>query len=94
MDSKILITSIVGTATSAIGTATQTNEILEIISLVLTILGALISFVVIPLLNWYKQAKADGKIDKKEINDGITTIQNGLEEVKNVIDHKEKGDKK
>ena len=40
-----LIGGAVGTTISAIGTATQTNEILQTISLVVTIIGAFISMI-------------------------------------------------
>lgn len=85
MENEIL-TGLIGTGVSAIGTATQTNETLQTISLVITILGAVVSMVVIPLINWYKNAKKDGKIDKKEINDGINILQEGSDAVKKVID--------
>lgn len=84
---------IVGTSTSAVGTALQTSEILQIISLCITILGGIISLIVLPLLNWYKNAKKDGKITQEEIDEGISTLQEGLEGVKEVVDkNKKKGD--
>ena len=88
---KELITGAVGTTLSAVGTATQTNEILQTISLVITIIGGIITFVVVPLLNWYKKAKEDGKIDKEELKDGINIIIDGSKNVKEVIDDKKKG---
>ena len=84
---------IFGTALSATGTALQTNEVLQTISLIITILGGLLTLIVIPLYNWYKNAKKDGKITKEEIDDGIETLQEGIEGMKNVIDDKKKGDK-
>ena len=36
---------------------------------------------------WYKDAKADGKITKEEIKEGIDIIANGVEDIK-----KKKGD--
>lgn len=91
MMQKELITGAVGTTLSAVGTATQTNEILQTISLVITIIGGIITFVVVPLLNWYKKAKEDGKIDKEELKDGINIIIDGSKNVKEVIDDKKKG---
>ena len=79
---KELISGSIGTILSAVGTAMQPNEILEIISLVITIIGGLISFIVVPLVNWYRKSKEDGKITQEEINEGIKIIEEGTEKVK------------
>lgn len=84
-----IITGSVGTALSFVGTATSTNEILQTISLIITIIGGIITFVVVPLLTWYKNAKKDGKITKEEIKDGIDILKEGIDKVSN----KEKEDK-
>lgn len=93
MVQKELIGGAFGTALSATGTALQTNELLQTISLIITILGAIISMIVLPLLTWYKNAKKDGKITKDEIKEGIDTLQEGIEGVKDSLDDKKKGDK-
>lgn len=77
------ITGAIGTALGAIGTATQTNEILQTISLVITIIGAVISMIVVPLFSWYQKAKKDGKITKEEIQEGIDIISDGVEKLTN-----------
>lgn len=81
-----MIIGTAGTLTSAIGSATQTSEILRIISIIITIIGALITYIGIPLYNWYKNSKQDGKIDKDEIKDGIKIVVDGGKEVKDKID--------
>ena len=86
-----LIGGSIGTALSAVGTGLQTNEILKTISLVITIIGGLITFIIVPLLNWYKNAKKDGKIDKEEIKDGVDIIVEGSEKLKDEIDDKKEG---
>jgi len=87
-----LVLGIIGTSTSAVGTALQPSEVLQIISLCITILGGIISLILIPLLNWYKSAKKDGKITTDEINEGVKTLQEGLDGVKNIVDeNKQKG---
>lgn len=86
-----LITGAVGTTLGVVGTATQTNEILQTISLIITIIGAVISMIVVPLLSWYLKAKADGKITPDEIKEGAETLADGLEKTKEEID-KKKGD--
>lgn len=77
-----LVIGSVGTTMSALGTATQTNELLQTISLVITILGGIITFIIIPILNWYNKAKSDGKITKEEINEGIKIVEDGVEKIK------------
>ena len=87
---KELIGGAVGTGLSAVGTATQTNEMLQTISLVITIVGGIVSLIIIPLVSWYQKAKKDGKITKDEIQEGIDIIQNGVNQIKN--DNKKKGE--
>lgn len=82
------IAGAIGTTLGAVGTAAQTNEILQTISLILTILGALVSFVIVPLLNWYRSAKKDGKITPEEIQEGAETLQEGVEKVQEQIGKK------
>lgn len=90
---KNLIGGIIGTGLSAIGTAIQTSEVLQIISLVITIIGALISMILIPILSWYKRAKQDGKITIDEVIEGGETLQEGTNAVIDLIDkNKEKED--
>lgn len=84
---KELIAGVAGTALTAAGTASA-NEVLETISLILTIIGAIITLIVVPLLNWYNRVKADGKITKEEIKEGIEIISEGTKEVADKIDDK------
>ena len=91
-DMKELLAGAGATILSATGTALQTEEVLRIVSLSITILGAIISMIVLPLLTWYKNAKRDGKITQDEIKEGIDTLQEGIEGVKETLDDK-KGDK-
>lgn len=71
-----------GTSLSAVGTATQLDDVLKYISLGITILGGIISMIIIPLVNWYKEAKKDGKITKEEIEEAGKIISNGSESIK------------
>ena len=87
-----LVGGLFGTSMSAVGTALQTSEVMQIISLAITIVGGIISMIVIPLLNWYREAKKDGKITVDEIDEGVNTLQEGLNGVKNIVD--ENKDKK
>lgn len=71
----------IGTSLSVAGTIAQTNEVLQTISLIITILGALISFVVVPLVNWYRKAKDDGKITPDEFEEGLNIAADGVKKV-------------
>ena len=88
-----LIGGSVGTSVSATGTAIQPNEVLQTISLIITIIGGLIT-ISFALIGWYQKAKKDGKIDKDEVKEAIDIIQEGTENIKNALDDKKKGDKK
>ena len=87
-----LICGSIGTALSAIGTGLQTNEVLETISLIITIIGGIITFIITPLLSWYNKSNADSKIDTNEIQEAIKIISNGSEKIKDQINN-EKGNK-
>ena len=90
-NSKEVIGGIVGTSVSAVGTGLQTNELLQTISLVLTIVGTCIT-IAMALINWWKKAKEDGKIDKDEIKDAVDIIKDGAESIQDTL--KDKEDKK
>lgn len=83
----------IGTALSAIGTGLQTNEVLETISLIITIIGGIITFIITPLLSWYNKSKVNGKIDTNEVKEAIEIITQGSEKIKDQIGNNEKGDK-
>ena len=90
---------VAGTLVSAAGASLSVTDLQAIISIIVTIAGFVIS-VLIPLLlklaAKIKQAKEDGKIDKEEMKDILSTGQEILEETKNVIDKiddKNAGDK-
>lgn len=82
-----------GTLLSATGTALQTNEVLQTISLAITILGGIIT-IIMALLTWWKNAKKDGKITKDEIEEGVEILQEGIEKINDSLDDKKEGDKK
>lgn len=94
-----LYVGLVGTAISATGASLSVTDLQAIISIIVTIAGFIIS-VLIPLIikltNKIKAAKADGKVDKEEMKDILSTGQEILEETKKVIDKiddKNAGDK-
>lgn len=86
-----LIGGSIGTALSAVGTGLQTNDVLQTISLIITIVGGLITFIIVPILTWYKNAKKDGKIDKEEIDEAIDIVVDGSEKIKGEVEEKKEG---
>ena len=82
-----------GTVLSAAGTVMQPSIVLQYISLGITIIGGLITMIIIPLWTWWQKAHKDGKITEDEIKEGVDTLQQGIEGVKDVLDDKKKGDK-
>lgn len=81
---KEILEGSVGTILSAVGTAVQVDEVLKYISLGITILGGIISMIIIPLWNWYREAKKDGKISKEEIEEGVKIASDGVNGVKQI----------
>lgn len=78
------IASAFGTAVSATGTALQPNEILQTISLVVTIIGGIITAGSM-LHMWWKKAKEDGKITKDEIAEGVEIASNAVKDVTEAV---------
>ena len=89
MSDDNLYIGLVGTAISATGASLSVTDLQAIISIIVTIAGFVIS-VLIPLLlklaAKIKKAKEDGKVDKEEMKDILSTGQEILEETKKVID--------
>ena len=79
MDNKML--GMIGTGLGLAGTISQMNEIMQIVSAVVTAIGAVITWIIIPLLTWWKNAKKDGKITTEEVEEGVKTLQDGIEKV-------------
>ena len=94
-----LTAGIFGTAISAAGAGLSVNELQAIISMTVTIVGFIISVLIplgVKLVNKIKAAKKDGKIDKDEMKDIISTGKEIVEETKKVIEEvkdKHAGDK-
>lgn len=87
-DDKIMC-GIVGTAVGAAGAGMSVTEIQAIVSIIVTVLGFIISVLVplcIKLYNKVKDAKADGKITKEEIDDIASTAKEIVDESSKLID--------
>ncbi len=99
MQDDNLYVGLVGTAISATGASLSVTDLQAIISIIVTIAGFIISVLIplgIKLVNKIKAAKADGKVDKEEMEDILSTGKEMLDETKKVIDEvkdKNAGDK-
>ena len=68
---------VTGTALSAAATAAQTDPVYQIISLITTIVGLLVTIattIVIPIIRWYLRAHRDGHITDDELQDLSDTL--------------------
>lgn len=68
---------------SVVLTASQTQTIFQIISLVLTIIATLFS-IISRIVIWYRKAKADGKITKEELKEGAEIINDGINDINDI----------
>ena len=88
MDDKLLF-GLTGTAVSAAGAGLSVTEIQAIVSIVVTVLGFIISVFVplcIKLYQKIKKAREDGKIDKEELEDIVETGKEIVDKTKEVVD--------
>ena len=74
-----------GCGVGAIFTVVQTQEVFQIISLVLTCLATLAT-ICFTIYRWWKVAKADGKIDEKEVKELVDIVNDGAKDLKDVIE--------
>ena len=70
-------------------TVTQTKEVFELISLILSIAISVL-IIVSKLVTWIKKSSADGKITSEEIKDAIDIVNDGVNDIKNKIDKEKK----
>ena len=87
-EDKILV-GLLGTSISAVGAGMSVNELQAIVSMIVTIAGFIISVLIplcVKLYHKIKDAKKDGKIDKEEMEDIMSTGKEILDETKKVID--------
>ena len=87
--------SMLGNALSILGVALSPQElesvehITAIICMIVGLLITIVCSIIIPLIKWWKNAKADGKITEDEIQEGIEIIENGVNELKDKKEDKE-----
>lgn len=89
---------IAGTALSAVGAGISVTELQAIISIIVTVSGFIISVLIpliIKLVKKIKKAKEDGKIDKDELEDIMSTGKEIADKTGSLIKEiKEESDKK
>ena len=81
-----LMCGLVGTAVSAAGTGLAISEVQAVISIIITVLGFIISVVVpfiLKIIHKIKEAKKDGHITEEEAKDIMNTV---IEDGKEVLD--------
>ena len=87
-EDKILV-GILGTSISAVGAGMSVTELQAIISMIVTVAGFIISVLIplcVKLYNKIKGAREDGKIDKEEMKDIMSTGKEIVDETKEFID--------
>lgn len=76
----------------AVLTVVQTNQVFQLISLILTCIATAVALG-FTIYKWYKAAKADGKIDDKEVEELVDIVKNGTKDIiDKVEDYKEHKD--
>ena len=78
-----------GNGVSYILALVQTNETMQIISFILSIITSII-IIAFKIWSWWRVAHSDGKITKEEVDDLIDDIKDDVEELQD----KTKGGKK
>ena len=73
------IVGYIGSVFGGVMTATQTNEIFQIIQAILTILGLLIT-IAYTIWKWYKNSSKDGKITIDEVDELFDELGKAKEE--------------
>jgi len=89
MGNKVMKIDLIGLAATWTLTATQLNEVFQLVQLILSCIATLI-IIVFTIWKWYKGTTADGKITADEIQDGIDVIKDGVDQIDNIT---KKGDK-
>lgn len=87
-DDKMML-GIVGTAVSATGAGLSVTELQAIISIVVTVLGFVISVLVpliIKIIKKIKAAKKDGVITKEEVDDIASTAKEIVDESSKLLE--------
>ena len=80
-----LISGTIGTMVSFLGYSLSLDEINQLVSIICSILGIIITFigvVVVPFIRKVKEAKSDGKVTIDEVGDIVEDTKNNLDDFK------------
>ncbi len=94
------LASATGTALSATGTAMQPNDVLQTISIIITIAGGVVTLIfgilglVDRIKKWHSKAMEDGKIDDDEKKELIGILKEGYDDAKQSVDNIKEATKK
>ena len=87
---------LIGTGVGAVGTSLSVTEVQAIVSIIVTVLGFLISVVIpygVKIILKIKKAKQDGVITQEEIDDITSDLQEGAKKTEEFIEkNKKEGD--
>ena len=64
-----------------VASAAINSEVRDIISWIVTILVGLVTLG-FTIYSWYKKAKADGKITKEEVEEGVQEVKEVIDDIK------------
>lgn len=84
MDNKT-VGGLIGTCISSMGASLSLDDVQTIISIVVTVLGFMITItttVIIPVCKKIRDAKKDGKITLEELEDINNTVKDSIDKVK------------
>ena len=76
------------TSAVTILTGIAAEDVIRIVLLVIGCVSALVSLA-FNIYCWYKKAKADGKIDHKEVSELKDILDKGTDDIKSLVDNKE-----
>lgn len=74
----------VSNGVALLSTMLQSEHTFQIISLILTCLATAFSLA-FTMYKWYKMAKADGKIDKEEVEQAVEIVTEHVDKINNEI---------
>ena len=78
----------IGNAVGVVFSAIQTNEVLSIISWVITLIATLTS-IAFTIYNWIRKSTKDGKITKEEIDELHGIIDDSTKKIEEVTKHEQ-----
>ena len=73
--------AMIGNGLTYVFTAIQTNETFQLVELILSIATSVV-IILYKVWKWWKQAKADGKITKEEIDSLVDDVKDDVDKIK------------